>query len=397
MQMGLVTKAREMGLFVAAVDRDGGGPGFRHADVNFVAEPGDTEGLVEFARSVNEKHGVRGVLQCTDLPAEAALISDALGLKGLSRRSAELASNKAMMKKRLAQKRIPTPKAFEVSDAEEAKAAVGKTGLPCVIKPVAGTGPRRVDNLTGFDDAVGGAIAASATGTALVEEYIRGPEQSVELIVRNGVHYRFGVVDRHFSAGIHRVETGHTNPSTLPSYIQKELYSLAIDAASALGLEFGPYRVETMITGRGPMVVGLTTGLSAGFRSQFTTPYATGLDPATVAIALAADLPLPANFLMPRAKMYSVLRGVFPSHGCVKCVRGVNKARRLEGISDIIVALKAGDVIDPSARPAEKGCFILATGRTPAEAEEKWAEARETLEIRTDPLLGPGGADENTA
>ncbi|MBE7414796.1 MAG: hypothetical protein HS130_06050 [Deltaproteobacteria bacterium] len=71
-------------------------------------------------------------------------------------------------------------------------------------------------------------------------------------------------------------ETGHTNPTSLTASAQEGLYGLVTRAATSLGIEFGPYKADTIMT-KGPMVIELPARLSGSFHSQYTTPLATAL------------------------------------------------------------------------------------------------------------------------
>ncbi|CAG0988244.1 partial D-alanine--D-alanine ligase, partial [Anaerolineae bacterium] len=271
---------------------------------------------------------------------------------------------------------------------EEARAAIKKTGLPCMVKAIdnaASRGSRRIDSMDELEEALIDAKNHSTTGTALIEEYVEGPEQSVELIVWNGVHYRFGIVDRHFGFAPFPIETGHTNPSALPGGEQEELYRVVESAAASLGIDFGPYKADTIMTKKGPMVLELPARLSGGFHSQYTTPSATGLEPQKMALALAAGLEVKKEYHTPARDRVTICKAVFPEPGIIKSITGLAEAKALPGVEEIFMMAAEGDLIPPYRNCGHRVCYIIASGGNRAEAEANWQRASGTVSINTAP------------
>lgn len=219
MQIPLLKKAREMGLFVIATDKNPAAEGFAHADLPITLDIKDALAHARWAIENRERHNISGVVAGADVAITAAAISNALGLPGIPLDVAERSNNKWLMKQRWIADGIATPYAEEVATLAEARKAAAKVGYPCMVKAIdnaASRGSRRIDSEGELEAALADAKAHSTTRTALVEEFVEGEEQSVELIVHKGVHYRFGIVDRHFGFQPFPIEVGHTNPTRLP-------------------------------------------------------------------------------------------------------------------------------------------------------------------------------------
>jgi biotin carboxylase len=388
MQLPMIRKAKEMGLFVIASDRNADAVGFKEADFALTLDIKSAWAHAVWAGRNKERFNISGVVAGADVAITAAAVSNALGLPGISMETAERSNNKSMMKKKWLADGIPTPWAEEVSTLQEAEEALKKTGLPCMVKAIdnaASRGSRRIDMACELEEALIDAKNHSTTGTALIEEFVEGPEQSVELIVWKGQHYRFGIVDRHFGFGPFPIETGHTNPSALSPAVQEELYKVVEAAATSLGIDFGPYKADTIMTKKGPMVLELPARLSGGFHSQYTTPSATGLEPQKMALALATGLEVKEEYHTPLKDRVTICKAVFPEPGLIRSITGVEEAKTLPGVEEIFMMTEVGEVIPPYRNCGHRVCYIIAAGDDRTEAEANWQRAAETVSINTAP------------
>ncbi len=386
MQVPLIQKAREMGLFVIATDKNPAAEGFAHADLSVTLDIKDARAHAQWAIENRERHNICGVVAGADVAITAATISNALGLPGIPLEVAERSNNKWLMKQRWLADGIATPYAEEVTTLAEAKIAAAKVGYPCMVKAIdnaASRGSRRIDSEKELDAALEDAKAHSTTGTALVEEFVEGDEQSVELIVHKGVHYRFGIVDRHFGFEPFPIEIGHTNPTMLSMKAQEGLYSLVINSARSLGIEFGPYKADTIMTKKGPMILELPARLSGGFHSQYTTPLATGLEPQKMAIALATGLPVRKEYFTPSRNRVTVCKAIFPEPGDVTAIGGVEEAKSLPGVDAVFMMVSPGDVISPYRNCGHRVCYVIASGAGFEAAGANWQRAASAIRIET--------------
>lgn len=390
MQVPLIRKAKDAGLFVIASDRSASAPGLKLADHPVVSDIKDIKGHVAFALANKERFNISGVVAGADCAVTAAFISEALGLPGIPVDVAERSNNKWLMKQRWLKDRIPTPWAEEVLSLTEAKKVLRKLGLPCMVKAVdnaASRGSRRIGFEHELEEALMDAKNHSTTKTALIEEYVEGMEQSVEMIIHRGVHRRFGIVDRHFGFMPFPIEVGHTNPSNLRFDTQEKIYKLVEDAAVSLGIKFGPYKADTILTKKGPMVLELPARLSGGFHSQYTTPLATGLEPQKAAIALAVGMEMPEEAITETRRRVTVCKAIFPEPGMVKSISNIERAKMIRGVNEVFVTVRPGDVIPRYRNCADRVCYIIATGDTRKEAEAVWNKAASTIKINTRPIL----------
>ena len=136
------------------------------------------------AGSVLQVPGAAGV--AADAPMTIAAVSERLGLRGLSRESARLASDKLAMKQRFLEAGVPVPW-FGIVQTSQALARIAiERGSDLVIKPVDSRGSRGVQRISRVRDlnaAFQLAYSYSPTGRVMVEQYLVGPQVSTESVV----------------------------------------------------------------------------------------------------------------------------------------------------------------------------------------------------------------------
>jgi cyanophycin synthetase len=98
----------------------------------------------------------------------------------------DIASDKSLTNRLLDSAGLPVPRSEVVTTADDAAAAAGRIGFPCVVKPLDGNHGRGVGLDLRSDDAVraafGVALAESRSGDVVVETYIAGNDYRVLVI-----------------------------------------------------------------------------------------------------------------------------------------------------------------------------------------------------------------------
>lgn len=90
---------------------------------------------------------------------------------------------------------------------------------------------------------------------ALVEEYLVGPEVSVESLSYHGETVLLGVTDKMLGPHPCFFERGETFPSVLPPELTQACADVARAAPEAVGHDFGAARVEVKLTAKGPRLI----------------------------------------------------------------------------------------------------------------------------------------------
>lgn len=146
----------------------------------------------------------------------------------------------------------------------EPRDAVPQPDRPVIVKPADSQGQRGIARVDSGDlnDAVCVAQAASRTGTAIVEEWLEGPEVSVNGYLVDGQPVLAVVSDRHVWPAHVGLVSGHTMPPTTISEEEAEATSLMVmEAARLLGIHQGPVYAQVKVTPDGPRLVEISPRL----------------------------------------------------------------------------------------------------------------------------------------
>lgn len=244
-------------------------------------------------RAAEGFHGVDGVLAFDEAYVElAAQIARALARPGLSREAAESCRDKLLMRTRLAEAGVPSARSIIAETLEDAVRTAEDIGYPVVLKPrnLGGSiGVVRAENEADVRELFGmSATAAFARIRTLpgllVEEYLDGPEISVESLVDNASVRICAVTEKLLGFAPYFEEIGHfCRP--FDEQQDAEIGVLVRSVHDALGITVGATHCELRLTATGPRVIEIGARL-AGDRIPELVRHATGID----LIGAAAEL-----------------------------------------------------------------------------------------------------------
>lgn len=383
MQVPVIKVASEMGLYVLVTDYNLDAVGMNLADFAVVMSTKDIEGSVRVAKEFNERQRIDGVITVgTDASMTVAAVANALELPGIKFESAEAATNKFKMRKRFAKNKIPSPNFYQVWDLLEVYEAASKIGYPLVVKPADNMGARGVTRVEKESDlrwAFHRAKSVSPSGEIIIEEFMEGPELSIDALLYDEEIIFYAIADRIIGHPPYFVELGHTLPSNLSKKDQEKTIQVMGEGIKALGLEVGAAKGDIKITPDGPKIVELAARLSGGFMSGYTLPLATGVNiiKAAIEIALGEKPVLDEK----RLNRVSVERAIIPAPGKVISIKGVEEAREIEGVEEVIINTALGETLEQVTSNIGKAANIITCGRTRKEAEDIAKKAIEMIKI----------------
>jgi biotin carboxylase len=293
MQGPAITIAKGLGLYTIALDGSDQAPCIGSACQFEKIDLKDKEGIEAFALSIQSTYDKLGIMTAgTDFSASVAWATERLGLPGIPYETALNASDKSRMRECFKRASLPSPDFITIT-ADEICESI-PLPFPLVIKPVdnmGGRGCQRLDNFDDFQKAAKNAIKFSRSGRAIVEEYMDGPEFSVDAIVYHSEITICGLADRHIYFPPYFIEMGHTIPTDIKNEQQKELIDTFCAGVRALGIadskNIGAAKGDIKLTSKGPMIGEIAARLSGGYMSGWTYPYSSGVQPIRAAILAA--------------------------------------------------------------------------------------------------------------
>jgi biotin carboxylase len=386
MQGPAISQARDMGLYTVVVDGDPTASEAGRADRFECIDLKDKEGIAALGQSLKSDGGLSGVMTAgTDFSASVAWVAEKLGLPGIPYESALNASDKDRMRRCFAAAGVPSPR-FTTFTTEKSPVAI-PFGFPAVVKPVdnmGGRGCRRVDSPEDLAAALPEALRFSRSGKAIVEEFMDGPEFSVDAIVNKDEIKVCGFADRHIFFPPYFIEMGHTMPSALNSADTKALLEAFFAGVRSLGITagYGAAKGDLKLTSRGPMIGEIAARLSGGYMSGWTYPYASGVEVTRGAILAALGRPWSPG---PDRKGTSAERAFISIPGKVRSIHGLDQARAMNHVKDIFLRITGGSPVRfPENNVGKCGNVISAAPSRNAAVLAAESAAR-TILIRLEP------------
>ena len=287
MQKPAILSAKNLGFRTVVVDADPKAVCVELADKFYNIDLKDKEGILELCKKLkNTPEGLEGVFTAgTDFSASVSYVCENLGLPAHSFEAAVNASVKTQMRSCFEKEGVPSPKFIRAGKEDVSEALLEKVlekmDFPLVVKPVDNMGARgcrMVRSKEEFLPAVKIACECSRTGYSIIEEYMDGPEFSIDALVYNGKFIVTGFAIRHIKYAPYFIEIGHTMPADIPARMHDELISVFALGAKAEGLTCGAAKADIKYTKKGPMIGEIAARLSGGYMSGWTYPYASDLN-----------------------------------------------------------------------------------------------------------------------
>lgn len=364
LQLPAILKAKEMGLQVIAVDMDKEAIGFKYADICLEISTLDINRVVEAAK----KYEIDGVMTlASDMPMQTvAAINKELNLVGINEDTAIKATNKAEMRECLKENNIPIPEFYRVNNYESYIYSINKVKGKMIVKPADNSGSRGVfliedvSNKELIDYAFESSMKFSRSSEIIVEEFMEGPEVSVETLSVHGRVYIIAITDKLTTGAPRFVEMGHSQPSRLPDDIKSQIEAVAKDTVKSIGIINGPSHTEMIITSKGPKIVEIGARLGGDCITTHLVPLSTGIDMVKCCIEIAmGKVPDIKN----RFNKGSSIRYFKSNTGKIHSTEGIDKVKKLPGVKEIFLTKSIGDIVGEVTSSVDRIGFIIAQAK----------------------------------
>jgi len=323
-------------------------------------------------QTVEGLRGMRfdGVAAVGDGPAEAAAVAaEMFGVPFHPPATARACRDKFLARQLYEAAGLRTPWFFRAGLDGDASALSARAQYPCVLKPLglsASRGVIRANDPSEFEVAFQ-RIAKMGEKYLQVEGYIPGREFAIEGLVTGGEFRALAIFDKPDPLeGPFFEETVYVTPSREPDAVQRELLETTARAARALGFRHGPLHAELRHNAEGAWMLEMHArpigGLCArALRFEGGVP----LEEVILRHALCEDVS--------RMRLADGASGVMmipiPKGGLYQGVEGVEQARAVAGIEDLIVTATEGQRLVPLPEGASYLGFIFARAESASEVE----------------------------
>lgn len=295
LQLPIIKRAREMGYYVIAADGDPKACGLQYADKAICANITSEEEMLRIAH-IEQIDGV--IHPCSEVSMNVmGRINDELHLAGISREQAIIATNKHLMREAFMKGDAPSPISVLARSAEDAWKQFLYFDGDGILKPSRNSGSRGISKVvkgvTSKDDFKRNyeiALKESRDNSVLIEQFIDGPEFSVEIIVWENKVNVLAVTDKKTTEAPHFVELGHNQPSCFPKDTVSIIKDAAVKGVLALGVNKCACHAEIKVMNGKAYLMEIGARMGGDFISTVLTRLSTGIDMVAAAIDCALNI-----------------------------------------------------------------------------------------------------------
>lgn len=384
LQLPAIAWVKEAGLRVVVTDLNKSAPGIALADDYEQIGGTDVEGLLALAHKI-DKHGVLAGCYCgSDFGLSAvAAIGAEFSVPAVTSETVAKALDKVAATRILHEAGVTVPQGGSASAFEELRTLADSLGYPLFVKPTDSSGSRgvrSVDNLVELEAAFNAAKYFS--DTVMIETVIEGEHIDVNGLFVNGTFFPCGLLDRFFSPKPFSYPVWGREPCALDASQQQRVYDVVEVGARALGIDQGPVKADVIVSEDGPVVLEISPRFHGDVSTSFVTPLATGNSAPRAWFAHLAGEPF--EHLLPRESGQRIAgwMGIFPEQpGTFSSLTGIEIAKQLPGITEVLQLKKTGYSIDAIADNLAVMGFIWGQGDSPKELKTNLDRARSTIRV----------------
>jgi biotin carboxylase len=354
-----------------------------------VHETIDPQDMIDAVRELDRHDPVAGVLAWDEARIlQCAKVAAALGLTGGDPDATMRCRDKHLTRQALSAAGVSQPVSILAATVDEALAAATEIGYPVILKPramAASLGVVKVASAAELASQFSFARDTTVPGawrhdSVLVEEFVDGPEVSIDSVVYKGQVQPMCLARKEIGYPPYCEEVGHTVDSADPLLSDRALLALLQEAHAALGFTDGATHTEVKLAADGMKVIEVNGRLGGGM-----IPYlglrTNGIDPGLAAAAVACGQP-PATDA--DRSLAGAVRFLYVDHDDT-LIRAIEfDPVDLPSAVDLVVPLVAsGAVVSPPPKGTLGGriAYITAIASTVAECQAGIAAAAATLRL----------------
>lgn len=387
--------AKKLGLnIVLLTDHEPGLPKDL-VDYVFITDTYQMNEAIQVLQERLQEHQITidGVTTWGDRDVElVAKIGQHFGVPALHPNVAKNVRNKYFLREALSQVEGLSPRYHSVTNEEEFWQAISKIGFPCVFKPAGLSGSTAIFVLNSEEESKWAYQKMLEVSNPdldrmfsyypdhyIIEEYLDGPEFSVEGLVHNHEVYIAAVTDK-WTTEPYKLEIQHIVPSGKPSHIVEEIKQKTMKAIQILGLNHCPFHLECKFTSSGMRVVEVAGRAGGDLIASHLVKHSTGIDFHEQIILNALGLPVKWEYT--RSQYTGIRKIEAQEEGMVTSV-SVQEENLPTDLLLHNVWVKPGDqvLLPPKDFFMQMLGYVLVEGNTYEEVQEKLRQYADFIQI----------------
>jgi S-sulfo-L-cysteine synthase (3-phospho-L-serine-dependent) len=366
-------------------------------DVPVEVDLNDEERVLASARQLAERFSIEGVYTLNEyrVPLVARLAA-ALNLPyGLSYEAALNCRHKKYTRERLQLWGVPSARFTLIRTPQEALAALTEFSLPVVIKPSNESAsylvsccatPEEVYQAVEAILQCGGKnwVGQDSDPEILLEEYLDGPEVSVEACTAAGQTKVLAITAKQLTAPPLTVEVGHTVPAPLSASVVEEIHRVVTATLMALRVDWAVTHTEVRLTSTGPRIIEVNIR-PGGDQIVDLVRAVTGYDLLEIAIHVALGRSLETIKQHTTQAPTAAIRFLAAEQAGTVQINNPEEIANWPGVQEIQLEVSSGDVVERTVSNYHRLGHVLVWGNSSHTADQIAEEVLEHLAMRIHP------------
>ena len=363
-QLTLIKACNDLGYLSIVIDPNKNAPGKSLAHTFEVVAPND----YNKTKNIALKYKIDGIAtsQMQNPLRMMAKLASELGFIFNKPEIIEQSLNKYLMKKVFTKNNIPCAKGYLFQSKNKLTPQKLK-GLkfPLIIKPLdshSSRGVYRVDKFEEILEHIDETISFSTTQEFLIEEFLEGPEFSIEAVTYSDETKIVQFTEKMITPPPNVVELGHLQPATFTEEQKDKISEIVISAIKALGLNNTVSHTEIKLTKKGPVIIEIGPRMGGDFISSYLVKHSCGvdLDRATIQMSVGKE-----PDLNPKNNQYSYIRYLQLIEGMkVEKIKDWKMIMDLPGVVFADVSINKWETVPKITDSAKRPGFVIVEGKS---------------------------------
>lgn len=350
----IVRAAQKYGIIAIVADYNTveDSPAKQIADEHYQVDIIDVDAVVSFIKEKNIDGVITGFSDML-LPYYAQICKKANLPYYASKEQFDLFINKDKYKELCREFGVPTVEEYAINE-EDWINSTKDIKYPVLVKPADSSGARGINicyNVSELKESYGKAKEYSKSGKILVERYLSGREVTVFWVFQDGDYYVSMIGNRHVKKnqdGVIPLPVGYTFPASVTNSYLKEIAPKAKKMFQAAGLKNGIMFMQCKVEGSEVVVYDIGYRLTGSLEYKILEA-ACGYNTMDMMIHFALTGKMSDDPLEPKVNPYLGKKAYNISFlgkpGKINSICGVNDARTVSGVLDIVIEHYEGETI----------------------------------------------------
>lgn len=336
-------------------------PVFQYADEVVIVETNSIEALKEEFKSKK----FDGIITVCDYYIDLVKkLSEILNIPCPFPKNVEKIRRKDKLRKLIENANLPNPKYQLINKLEEIIEFGKINGFPFVLKPTdlaSSAFVRIIRNEIDMKDAYLklkdfplNFREQKREEKILLEEYMDGPEFSVESVSFNGEIKIIGITDKSLTGDPYFIENGHMFPANLSVDIKNDIENFVLNVLRAINFDNGLAHTEVKVTKNGPRIVEINPRNGGNYIAELVE-LVTGVNLLENFIDIAIGKNPNTTMLEKNIKSAASIFIVPSEEGTIESISGIEKLKNESNLVRYSIEDCIGKYIE---KPIDNACYL---------------------------------------